>query len=36
MPEHLTTKEEMVGWMTKEMPKRVEKAAAQHSNQLRS
>ncbi len=26
MPEHLTTQEEMVAWMTKEMPKVVERA----------
>jgi hypothetical protein len=27
MPEHLTTQEEIVAWMTKEMPKMVERAA---------
>lgn len=29
LPEHLTTQEEMVAWMTKEMPKVVERAVRQ-------
>jgi len=36
MPDHLKTQEEMVAWMTKEMPKVVERAAAQSANRLRS
>jgi hypothetical protein len=34
MPDHLTSEEQMVAWMLKEMPKAVENAAARSPIQL--